>query len=316
MNFNKIFFFLILGCTLHSFQTQAQSKHEIGLRNDNDLYVSVYLDEFYTNGLALYYKTAANINSNIFDKKIKSITVGQNIYNPQDSDVTVVYAQERPYAGYLYAQYSEQLINNKNLLDIGITLGVTNDKSGAEEAQNFIHQFYGLAPSEGWKTQVKEKYAIGLIANYTRNIVHHDNLPFSISWANKITANTLITNVTSGLAFRFNFLKSALAPISNSTFFGTALQNNSEKWIKESYIGFKSYATYQMKDDTFTGELENNPSQKEFHLEPWTWLNDIGFYWNLKNINLSYHIIYKTREVSEMKTKITRYGSVVFSYKF
>ncbi|WP_338140792.1 lipid A deacylase LpxR family protein [Wenyingzhuangia gilva] len=316
MNFNKIFFLLFVSLYMCKINTHAQTKHEIGLINDNDLYVSFYLDKYYTNGLELFYKQATNTGYNFFDKKIRQFTLGQNIYNPQDSDVTKVAFQERPYAGYLYANYSEHLINSKNILSLGLTLGVTNTKSGAEWAQNFIHTFYNIDPSEGWKTQVKEKYAVGVLANYTRNILYKESLPISISWTNKAKLNTVFTNISSGIAIRFNFLKTVLAPISNSTFFGTALQYGDEKWIKESYFGIKSFATYQIKDDTVTGELDKNPTQKEFHLEPWTWQNDFGFYWNSKHINFSYHIIYCTRNVKEMRTKITRYGSLQFSYKF
>lgn len=316
MNFNKIIFLLFIGFSFIKTNSKAQTKQEVGIINDNDLYVSIYLDQFYTNGLELFYKKATNSNNSLFDKKIRHIALGQNIYNPQDSDIPTVFLQERPYAGYLYFNYTEHLINPNNILSLGATFGVTNNKSGAESAQNFIHYFYNLNPSEGWDTQIKEKYAVGILANYTRSLLYQESLPFSISWLNKTTLNTVISNISSGLTFRINFLKTALNPISNTSFFGTALQTNNEKWIKESYFGFKSFATYQIKDYTLTGELEENSSQKEFNLEPWTWQNDFGFYWSLKHANFSYHIIYKTREVREMKTKITKYGSIQFSYKF
>lgn len=316
MNFNKIFFLLFVSFYTCKIDANAQAKHEIGLISDNDLYVSFYLDEFYTNGLELFYKQVSKTKYSFFCKKIRQFNLGQNIYNPQDSDIPLVYLQERPYAGYLYANYSEHLINPKNILSLGFTVGVTNTKSGAEWAQNFIHTFYGIEPSEGWKTQVKEKYAVGVLANYTRCIFYKENIPLSVSWINKATLNTVFTNISSGLTFRYNFLKTMMAPISNSTFFGTALQNTNEKWIKEAFWGIRSFATYQVQDYTVTGELDKNLSQKEFHLEPWTWQNDFGFYWNLKHVNFSYHIIYKTRKAKEMKTKITRYGSLQLSYKF
>ncbi|ANW95199.1 hypothetical protein AXE80_02380 [Wenyingzhuangia fucanilytica] len=316
MNFNKILFLLFISFYLCGTKLHAQVYHEIGLITDNDLYVSIYLDEYYTNGLELFYKKVSNTNYQFFDKKIRQFSIGQNIYNPQESDITIVYLQERPYAGYLYFNYSEQLINPKHILKLGASTGVTNTKSGAEAAQNFIHTFYNIEPSEGWETQVKEKYAIGLFANYTRNLFYKEDFPFAVSWTNKATLNSIFTNISSGLTLRYNFLKTILAPISNSSFFGTALQTNQESWIKESFFGIKSFATYQIQDYTITGDLDKNLSQKEFHLEPWTWQNDFGFYWNLKHINFSYHIIFKTRTAKEMKTKITRYGSIQFSYKF
>lgn len=292
----------------------SQTKQEMGIINDNDLYVSVYLDEFYTNGLKLYYKSISKNNNSIFPKKIKHFTLEQNIFNPQDSDVPIVFLQERPYAGFLHFNYTEHFINTKNILSLGVSVGVTNDKSGAEKAQNFIHSFYDLEPSEGWETQIIEKYAFGLSGNYIRNLIQQKD--FALSLLNTTTMNTIVSDISSGLALRLNFLKTPLNSISNSTFWGTALQNDNEKWMKENYIGFKSSISYQIHDYTLTGDLEQNPSNKEFTLIPWTWKNDLGIYWGLEKVNFSYHIILKTREVKEMNTKITKYGSIHFSYKF
>lgn len=316
MNFNKIVFyplFLLIFSKTNSF---AQNQHEIGMVNDNDLYVSLYLDQFYTSGLELFYRKVASTRNHIFNKKIKHFSLCQNIYNPQLSDIPEVFMQERPYAGILHLNYTEQIIYNKNILSLGVTASVTNHKSGAEMGQNFIHSFYNLDPSAGWKTQIKEKYTVGVLANYTQTLIYKEHLPFTMYWTNNTIINSIITNISSGLAFQVNFINNALNPISNTSFFGTALQTKEEEWIKECYFGFKSFATYQIQDYTITGTLEVNPSSKKFHLEPWTWQNDLGFYWNLEHLNLSYHIIFKTREAQEMKTKTTKYGSVQCSYKF
>ena len=316
MIFKRVCFFLF--CCLNTFKSQsfAQTKHEVGLISDNDLYVSLYLDRFYTNGIQFFYKQVATTNYVSFDKKIRKFSLEQDMYNPQSSNEPIVRFQERPYAGYLYANYQEQFINSKNTFTLGVTLGVTGDKAKAEWAQDFIHQFYDIKPSDGWRTQVKQKVSVGLLAKYTRSLYYHKNSPVDFSWINNMKLNTIITNISSGVAMRLNFLKTPLNTIDNSSFYGTALQRTGETWIKENYLGFRSFMTYQIQDYTVTGELQKNPTQKQFNLRPWVWQNDFGIYWNLKHMNISYHQIFMTKNVSQINTKWIRYGSIQLSYKF
>lgn len=304
--------------TLNIYNTTAQNKtdKEFGFISDNDLYVSFFLDEYYTNGLELFYKQAVSTKYGNFYKKIKHFQLGQKMYNPYESDVPNVYNQDRPYAGYVYARYAEQFINNKNLLTIGINAGYTGKKTGAKEAQTFIHQFYNIEESEGWKTQVKQILSLGIHANYVYSLFYKPESKAQVSFINKTTLNTIFANVSSGIAFKYNTTDSKTTAIANTSFFETALQNANEEWMKEGYWGLKSYVTYQISDQTITGELWNNPSQKEFTIEPWVWYTDIGYYWNLKKWNISYHQIFHTKKTVQIATQWIRYGSIQISYKF
>lgn len=306
-----LFFFNIFIST-----AQEQKNQEFGFVSDNDLYVSLHLDEYYTNGLELFYKKARTTTYKNFTKKIKHIRLGQKMYNPFHSDVPNVIDQDRPYAGYTYASYSEQFISQQNLFTLGITGGYTGKKTGAKEAQNFIHKFYNIEESDGWKTQVKEKINIGIQLDYVSNLYYNSQKNTQISLLASSNLSNIFTNISSGIAFKISTLKDQNTPISNTTFFGTALQTENENWIKESYFGIKSYTTYQARNLTITGELYNNPTQKEFNIKPWVWYNDIGYYWNLKKWNISYHKIIHTRKSKEITTKWITYGSIQLSYKF
>jgi len=295
----------------------AQKKtQEFGIVSDNDLYVSLTLDQYYTNGLELFYKKVRPTNYGEFTKKIKHIRLGQKIYNPFNADVPNIVDQDRPYAGYTYVRYSEQFINQQNILKIGVTGSYTGKKTGAKEAQNFIHQFYNIPTSDGWRSQVKEKVSIGIQANHVYNLFYKPEKKVQISLLNSFELSRIFTNISSGIAFKISTTNQKTTPISNTSFFGTALQTENENWIKESYFGIKSYTTYQARDLTITGELYNNFTQKEFHIKPWVWYNDIGYYWNLEKWNISYHKIIHTRKSKEISTKWITYGSIQVSYKF
>lgn len=306
---------LTVFCILKA-NAQTNTNESFGFINDNDLYVSFTLDEYYTNGLSLFYKRAFNTNNKYFDKKIREIKVGQNIYNPFDSDVPSLYNVDRPYAGYLYMNYTEHFIDSKNILSIGLEFGLTGKKTMAEGAQNFIHQFYDIDESEGWNHQVKEQMGMGIRIDYTRSLFYSPDKKLQISSISNATINSIFTNFYAGIAIKINNGSEETTPISNSSFFGTALQTEGENWIKQCYWGIKSYVTYQNKDKTVTGKLQDNYLQKNFNLTPWVWHNDIGYYWNLKRWNISYHQIFHTQNIKEIAKNWIRYGSIQLAYKF
>lgn len=295
------------------------TRNEFGFVTDNDLYVSFFLDKYYTNGLELFFHSAAKKPIGNFSKRIRSIRVGQKMYNPDYFDTPYVYDQDRPYAGYVYANYSESFINKKHILTIGIESGFTGKKTMAREAQEFVHQFYDMQASEGWDTQIQEKFAFGLKAAYTRNLFHQPEKSVQLAFISNATLHQILANVSSGLGLKINLDKNnALTSIDKTSFYQTAVHSPNETWTRECFLGIKSYLTYQLKDYTVTGKLANTNDfiQKDFNTKPWVWHNDIGFYWNLKHWNISYHQIIHTANVSELRTGWVRYGSIALSYKF
>ncbi len=306
-------FILILAFNLNA---QKKTNKEFGFISDNDLYVSYFLDQYYTSGLEIFYKRVDETNFLSFEKKIKDFRIGQYIYNPFNYDIVLVRQQDRPYAGYLFASYTENYISTKHLFKIGIDTGITGKNSGAEWAQNFIHQFYDLDPSNGWNTQVKQKLSVGIKIDHTYNLFYNPEKKIQIATTHKIQLNRIFSNISSGIDLKLNTSKEKSTGINNSVFYGTALQLKDEPWIKECFLGIKSFVTYQIADYTVTGELNNNFTHKNFNISPWVWTNDIGYYWNLKRWNVSYHQIFYTKNTKEIFKDWVKYGSIRLSYKF
>ncbi len=316
MKIAKLLFYTFLCLNIYTTSAQQAKKREIGFVSDNDLYVSFFLDQYYTNGLAIYYKEAFDTQFLNFSKRIQNITLGQNIYNPYRNNVPSLFYQDRPYAGYAYLNFSEQFSNTETLLTFGISLNGIGKKTGAEEAQNFIHHFYDIDPSNGWKHQVKEKYGFGIFANYTRLLPIISDDRFRIATYHKLNLNRIFSNISSGIAIKFNRSTNKTTNLNNTTFFDTALQTQKNTWVRESYWGLKSHITYQFSDATVTGVLENNNIGKTFGLQPMIWHNTIGYYWNLENWNFSYQYHIHTKNVQQISNKWIRYGNILVAYKF
>lgn len=292
---------------------QKKTNQEIGFTSDNDLYVSLFLDGYYTNGLDIFYKKAIFKNDT---KYIHQVNIGQKIYNAYQHDVPLLKNHDRPYGGYAYVSYYQLKTNKNHLLGYGITLGYTGEHTKAQDAQNLIHVLYGIEKTEGWNYQIKQQFEPRFTFYYNKNLYHNKDGYLQASFTNQLNLGTILSNASSGIAFKIKSGESYNAPLNNSSFYGTALQTENENWLKENYLGIKSYFTYQFLDKTVTGEIENNIINKQFNINPLVWHNDIGYYWNLEHWNISYHQIFHTQNVKKMTKYWVRYGTIQVSYKF
>lgn len=316
MKFSRFSFACFL--SLYCLQLQAQkTAYEFGFISDNDLYVSFFLDKYYTNGLELFFNVASTSKLRNFPKRVRTLRAGQKMYNPYSYDVPEIYKQDRPYAGYVYASYLETFANPKQLISFGLEAGYTGANTKAREAQKFVHQFYNIQESNGWDHQVDQTIALGIKANFTQNLYYHPEKNIQLAFVNKALVHSILSNVSSGVGLKINLdAQASLSGIDKSLFYNTATHHGQERWSRECFLGIKSLATYQFKDKTVTGDLVGDFTNPNFHLTPWVWHNDIGFYWSLKHWNISYHQIFHTANVQNLKSDWVRYGSIYLSYKF
>lgn len=309
----KHYLFLIF-YTLFSFCVSAQNINtkKIGMISDNDLYTSITLDRYYTNGLEIYFQNLHHTDSITALKKIDTYKIGQKIYNPIYSYLYTLKKIDRPYAGYLYGQYARNFIKPKHTLEVGVELGILGPKSLAEDAQNFIHTFYNLEPSKGWNNQVSEKIGGGIFMNTGYLLSHHKNFENSIS--GNINISNIYTNITTGINQRINLHKNGLAAYNNSIFNQTNLIPNKEAQ-KEIFINLNTKVSYQTHDATATHPLENPLQQKDFSIVPWVFSEDIGLFASFKSWDFSYHVIWYTKNVKSMRQMNNRYGSIQIAHR-
>lgn len=126
--------------------------YQVTLILENDALSFNDKDRYYTDGLKL-----SMTLPNLFE-----ISIGQQIFTPNDKKSFLENENDRPYAGYLYASLSKHFLNestaNTRLRTAELTLGVTGPSALAEEAQNSIHSILGANKANGWDYQVKDEF--------------------------------------------------------------------------------------------------------------------------------------------------------------
>ena len=102
-----------------------------------------------------------------------AVSVGQNLYTPEDTFTSLPIYNDRPYAAWLYAsfalQYTYKRADPKTAQDepvrldtLQLDIGVVGPAAGGEFVQNNWHTLIGVAPSYGWANQLHNEPTIGL----------------------------------------------------------------------------------------------------------------------------------------------------------
>jgi lipid A 3-O-deacylase len=99
-----------------------------------------------------------------------SYALGQNMYTPSNLAAPNPPADQRPYAGFLYASLGliDENIDKSRLDQIELQIGVIGPMSLAEETQKFIHRAINDRIPQGWHYQLRGEP--GVILSYDRSV--------------------------------------------------------------------------------------------------------------------------------------------------
>ena len=140
-------FFVFFSFISITFLSTAQNNYskEISLISENDLYTSIIRDGYYTNGLFLTYRTIKNDITIDLPKKIYKFQLGQLMFTPSRSTLITASSQDRPFAGYLYANFGiSRFYKSNNIFTTDLEVGAIGPNGMGEELQTFIHTIYNF----------------------------------------------------------------------------------------------------------------------------------------------------------------------------
>ncbi|WP_052260630.1 lipid A deacylase LpxR family protein [Photobacterium gaetbulicola] len=172
--FSPVFFVCLSALAPNAFAYNAGS---FSFSMDNDGIVGT--DQNYTNGVFFEYNspyTAAlaetaptpirQISQYLpFDEGTKqgwSLTLGQQMWTPEDIEALEPPENDRPYAGLLFLessayQYSPTVVDKFSLM-----IGIVGPNSFAEQGQKFIHEIVGSDEPMGWDYQIENTAVFNL----------------------------------------------------------------------------------------------------------------------------------------------------------
>jgi len=106
------------------------------------------------------------INRPGFQRNV-GLSIGQNIYTPEDLSRRDLIMDDRPYSGWSYFSLTFHVKNAVQLDTFEITAGIVGPSSMAEETQRIVHGWIESEDPKGWDNQLKNEP--GLIISWQRN---------------------------------------------------------------------------------------------------------------------------------------------------
>jgi lipid A 3-O-deacylase len=308
-------FFLFCWFPCFAFCQTISQKHEIGITSEDDSYVDTHSDRYYTNGTFLYYRFLSPTKSKKINKKIIEFKIGQQIYTPYQSNVPSISMQDRPFAGYLFAEAGmNKFYQDGSVLKLSSQLGILGPGSMAEQVQTIWHQIINYVTPEGWQYQVKNTPGAQMNIFGSKNLfpVGPDN-HFDANGILNVQAGTIFNSITLGILSRASISK--LLPLYSSNMFGASIGGNTRN-VNEAYLYFLPEVNYTFYDATIEGGLFKKNSPLVFGIIPFRYKLETGLRVRVANVIISYAIIFISREVDNRSTRADHYGSISLSFLF
>tara|TARA_R110002124_G_scaffold286985_2_gene469551 strand:+ start:1169 stop:2110 length:942 start_codon:yes stop_codon:yes gene_type:complete len=310
-------FFVFFSFISITFLSTAQNNYskEISLISENDLYTSIIRDGYYTNGLFLTYRTIKNDITIDLPKKIYKFQLGQLMFTPSRSTLITASSQDRPFAGYLYANFGiSRFYKSNNIFTTDLEVGAIGPNGMGEELQTFIHTIYNFPKPLGWKYQIKNAFAINFNASYLHYFSKISSNIVDISSYNSLKVGTIFTNFSTGFYSRIGF--NNLQSFFNSVAFNSNLNTTSVSQ-KESFVFVKPMLNYIIYDATIQGSFLNKSSPVTFDVMPFYFSLELGYRYYRKRFLYGYTYTYHTKKLKSLRaSKTNSYGSIYIGYYF
>ncbi|MBM4346519.1 MAG: lipid A deacylase LpxR family protein, partial [Deltaproteobacteria bacterium] len=95
------------------------------------------------------------------------LSLGQNIYTPEDISRRDLIKGDRPYAGWTYLALTFHVKNTAKMDVFEVTMGLVGPASLAEETQRIVHRWLDTHDPKGWRNQLKNE--VGVNIGWQRN---------------------------------------------------------------------------------------------------------------------------------------------------
>ncbi|WP_051074733.1 MULTISPECIES: lipid A deacylase LpxR family protein [unclassified Thioalkalivibrio] len=149
---------------------------------ENDLFAGE--DRYYTNGVRIgwtrsgekvpsWLRSVADFLPYFVEReergRLKSaIHLGQNMYTPEDIERSPADPDDRPYAGWLYLNFSLAEEHGDRLDRLQVTLGTVGPASLADRTQKEVHSWSSAPQPRGWDDQIGNEPT--LMVGYERQL--------------------------------------------------------------------------------------------------------------------------------------------------
>ena len=318
---------LLFAFGFHFTQVKAQNprkekvlKHEIGLLVENDVFVSLVRDRYYSSGIFASYRYL--MDSSKYGDKVLSMIRSYDLRQRMYTAVNVIYDQleniDRPYAGLLSASAKQQwYFKNPHYLSVNVELGWMGHSSLTGDIHRIWHNWFGLPEPKGWSTQLENAPVLNLFVEHAFELVGSSdpNVNSDIILKSSLAAGTIYNFAQESVIFRFG----KIFDVNQTAHFGNTLGGTRTKFKSEmsveAYVFYAPGIRYTLYDGTLEGGLINT-GESIFTKEPKRWLSHQSFGLMLRygTFDFNYLVFVSSRETDGVAKH--SYGAIELRQRF
>jgi len=216
-------------------------KNEIAVVSENDAYVDITSDRYYTNGFFVKFHHALDQDrlKSGRSKEIIGFEVGQKIYNPFYSFAPDPATHDRPFSAYLYGEANfTRFYNNHQSISVSGQLGIAGKNAMGETFQKAFHKLVGQNKIEGWEYALNSEPKLNFAANYNRRLFATNDGFFDFTGGASAALGNVITKAGVGAMFRLGKFND----MDGSAAFNSLVSSSEANAAKRKYELFLSVA--------------------------------------------------------------------------
>lgn len=100
-----------------------------------------------------------------------NLSIGQNIYTPEDIESKELIEDDRPYAGISYIELGYHQRSGDYMDTLGFYGGIVGPRSYAEEFQSAFHELVNGIDPKGWDNQLEDEPILGVVYEIKKKII-------------------------------------------------------------------------------------------------------------------------------------------------
>jgi len=105
-----------------------------------------------------------------------ALSIGQNMYTPEDTERYDLIEDDRPYAGWTYFGIAFHNKNDRRLDSLEIQLGIVGPQSYADKTQRLVHEIKGVQIPNGWDNQLKNEPGLAIVAERKYRVFRYETM--------------------------------------------------------------------------------------------------------------------------------------------
>lgn len=316
---------LLLSCMLGT-AMEAGAEGTFSSLIENDVIAGT--DRHYTNGLEFSYFSEANAVADAVrpglamlpgigrqDVLRYGVTLGQEIFTPENTDATEPLPGQRPYAAWLYLGLGFIADHGDELDTWVLNLGIVGPSAKGEQVQNEFHRIIGSDKARGWKNQLRDEVGIQLLYDHRwRNVWARKmrGLGLDLSPHVGFAVGNVGTYASGGLTLRFgkNLLADYGAPRIRPSLPGSS-------FFEPTGFAWYLFAGADLRAVAHNIFLDGNTSKDSLSVDkrPVVLDTQVGFALVRNRTRITYTYVLRTEEF-EGQGRPDRFGSLSFSWRF